>query len=42
MTARDTEEQILWILYDFGPLEDSSFPRIKITFQIFDNIRSSR
>jgi len=33
--ARDTEEEILSILYDFGLLKDRSFPRIKITFQIF-------
>ena len=42
MRARDTEEKILSILYDFGPLKDSSLPRIKITFQIFENMRSSR
>jgi hypothetical protein len=41
MRARDTEEEILSILYDFGPLKDRSFPRIKVTFQIFENIRSS-
>jgi len=35
MRARDSEEEILSIFYDFGPLKDRSFPRIKVTFQIF-------
>jgi hypothetical protein len=41
MRARDTEEQILSILYDFGPLKDHSLLRIKIAFQIFENMRPS-
>ena len=41
MLARDAKEQILPILYDFDPLKDRSVPRIKITFQIFEKMRSS-
>jgi hypothetical protein len=42
MKTRVANEQIVQILYDFGSLKDSSLLRIKVTFQIFENIGPSR